>query len=85
VPGVQSIISRLMAQGRTLSPEQWGDGWLDLIGPMEVIQDTKNGLVEHARKGGALRHGNPTERADFSSRVAEMLQMIAATAEYQFA
>jgi hypothetical protein len=52
---------------------------------MEVIQDTKNGLVEHARKGGALRHGNPTERADFSSRVAEMLQMIAATAEYQFA
>ena len=85
LPGVQSIINRLVAQGRTLSPEQLVDGCLDLIGPMEVTQDTKNGLLEHARKGGTLRHGSQAERADFALRVAEMLQMIAATAEYQFA
>jgi hypothetical protein len=85
LPGVQSIINRLMAQAGTLSPEQLVDGCLDLIGPTEVTQDTKDGLLDHARKGGALRHGNPTERADFSRRVAEMLQMIVATAEYQFA
>ena len=85
LPGVQSIINRLMAQGRSLSPEQLVDGCLDLIGPTEVADDTKNGLLEHARKGGMLRHGSQAERADFARRVAEMLQMIAATAEYQFA
>jgi len=85
LPGVQSIINRLMAQGRTLSPEQLVEGCLDLIGPTEVTRDTEDGLLEHARKGGELRHGSPTERADFSRRVAEMLQMIVATAEYQFA
>ena len=85
LPGVQSIINRLMAQGRTLSPEQLVDGCLDVIGPVEVTEDTRNELLAQAQKGGALRHGTQGERTDFARRVAEMLQMIAATAEYQFA
>jgi len=85
LPGVQSIVSRLMARGRTLSPEQLVDGCLDLMGPVEVDQGTKNQLLEHARTGGALRHGTQAERAEFTRRTGEMLQMIAATAEYQFA
>ena len=85
LPGVQSIVNRLMAQGRTLSPEQLVDGCLDVIGPVEVTEDTRNELLAQAQKGGALRHGTQGERTDFARRVAEMLQMIAATAEYQFA
>jgi len=52
---------------------------------MEVTEDTRKELLEHAQKGGALGHGTQAERAEFARRVAEMLQMIAATAEYQFA
>jgi uncharacterized protein (DUF1800 family) len=85
LPGVQSIIKRLMARGRTLSPEQLVDGCLDLMGPVEVDKGTRNQLLEHALTGGALRHGTQTERAEFTQRTGEMLQMIAATAEYQFA
>ncbi|MEK7815082.1 MAG: hypothetical protein AAB291_04095, partial [Chloroflexota bacterium] len=85
LPGVQSIINRLMARGRTLSPEQLVDGCLDLMGPVEVDGSTKSQLLEHARMGGALRHSTQTERAAFTQKTGEMLQMIAATAEYQFA
>ena len=85
LPGVQSIIDRLMAQGRTLSPERLVDGCLDLMGPIDVTEDTKKELLEHARKGGALPHGTQGERAKFARRVGEMLQMIGATADYQFA
>jgi uncharacterized protein (DUF1800 family) len=85
LPGVQSIINRLMARGRTLSPEQLVDGCLDLMGPVEVDEGTRNQLLEHARTAGALRHSTQTERAEFTQKTGEMLQMIAATAEYQFA
>ncbi len=84
LPGGQAIINRLTASGPTLTPEQLVEGCLDLIGPVEVREGTKSGLLAYARKGGPLRHRTDAERADFDRRVAEMLQMIAATAEYQF-
>ena len=83
LPGVQSIISRLMTQGTTTG-EQLVDGCLDLMGPMDVPGDVKGELVSYAREGGPLRYSTEQERADFNRRVAEMMQMIGATAEYQF-
>ena len=52
LPGVQSMVSRIMAQGETLSPEQLVDSCLDLLGPLEITAVSKNGLLEGARKGG---------------------------------
>ena len=84
LPGVQSIIKRLMLRGSTLSPEQFVDGCLELLGPIDVKEDTRNELLDHARKGGMLRHGSTQgERDEFTRRVGRMLQVIAATAEYQ--
>jgi hypothetical protein len=84
LPGVQSIINRLMGRGATLSPEQFVDGCLDLIGSLEVTEDTRRELVAHAQMGGVLRHRTQAEQAEFTRRSGEMLQMIAATAEFQF-
>ena len=84
-PGVQAIIHRLTAQGESLSPEQLVDGCLDLAGPIEMHAGTRNELLAHARKGGRLRHRTEAERAEFARRVGEMLQLIAATTEYQLA
>ena len=84
LPGVSSMLQRLMANGKSLTPEQFVDGCLDLMGPMEVSGDNRQALLEHARKRGALRHGSQAEREQFAGRVAEMLQLIAATPEYQF-
>ena len=84
LPGVRSMIDRLMAQGDTISPEQLVDGCLDLVGPMTVAAETRTELVNHVVKGGDLRHGTESERAEFSQRSAEMFQMIATTSEFQF-
>ena len=84
LPGVKFIIDRLMAQGEALSPEGLIDGCLDLVGPLDVIDSTREELLAHARQGGELRHGTEAEQAEFTRRVGEMLQLIAAVAEFQF-
>ena len=84
LPGVQSLIGRLMSQGQVMSPESLVNGCLDLVGPLDVTEDTKRELMAHSRSGGELRHGTEAERAEFTRRSGEMLQMIAATSEFQF-
>jgi uncharacterized protein (DUF1800 family) len=84
LPGVQSLVNRLMSQGDTLTPDQLVEGCLDLTGPLEVTADTMNELKSHAQKGGNLSHSNEAERTEFTRRTGEMFQMIAATAEFQF-
>ena len=84
LPGVRSMIDRLMAQGESLSAEQLVDGCLDLLGPMTVADETHKELVNHAATSGELSHGSESERADFSHRASEMFQMIATTSEFQF-
>jgi uncharacterized protein (DUF1800 family) len=84
LPGVQSLVDRLMAVGDTLSPQQFVEGCLDLTGPLVVTEDTTNQLVAHASKEGDLKHGDDASRKDFTRRTGEMFQMIAATAEFQF-
>ena len=81
-PGVQSMISRLRAQG-DLSPEALVDGCLDLLGPLEVEPQTRQHLIEQAGERGILHWGIREKEA--AQRVAEMLQLIVATREYQFA
>jgi uncharacterized protein (DUF1800 family) len=84
-PGVQAMVRRLMAQGKALTPRQLVDGCLDLIGPLEVTAGTHKSLVAHATKGGVARCGTLQEQEQFARRVAEMLQLIVATREFQFA
>jgi hypothetical protein len=85
LPGVKSVVARLMSWNKVLSPEELVDGCLDLIGPLKLADSTRKQLISLAQKGGQLRHCTEAERADFSRRTSKMLQMIAATAEFQFA
>jgi len=80
MPGIRKMIDRLRAQG-TLSPEQFVDGCLDLIGPIEVGERTQEALVGFARKGGDLDLSDGKRETE--QRVGEMLQLIVATREYQ--
>ena len=81
--GVQKILGRLRAMGE-LSPEGFVDACLDLMGPMQVSDTTRHGLLEFARKGGNLKFGQNGDRAA-EQRVAELLQLIVATREFQLA
>ena len=55
LPGVESIINRLRAQGE-LSPEALVDGCLDLLGTLQVDTQTRQQLIHRAEEGGT-RHG----------------------------
>ena len=80
LPGVQDIIRRLKSQGSAVSAEQLVDGCLEMLGGYQVSADTRNQLMDHIQKGGPLLPG--TEQ--FAHRVAQALQLIVATKEYQF-
>ena len=78
-PGVRAIINRLQAQGE-LSPEQFVDNTLDLVGPLPVRDNTRATLVNHVSHQGPLTFGD-ADAAD--RRVTELLQLIVATREFQ--
>jgi hypothetical protein len=81
-PGVQRIIERLRGQGE-LSPEQFVDGCLDLLGPLTVNAKTRAALLRFVSRGGPLRFDPGNHAAD--ERVAELLSLIASTREFQMA
>jgi hypothetical protein len=80
-PGVHKIIARLRAMG-TLSPEAFVDACLDLLGPLEASETTRQALLDFARKGGELKFAAGEDQAS-DRRVAELLQLIVATREFQ--
>jgi uncharacterized protein (DUF1800 family) len=83
-PGIQSIISRLQAQGQ-LGPEGLVDGCLDLMGPLEVNAETRQELIAHVQNGGAVKWGNALEIGASTERVTELLQLIVSLRDYQYA
>ena len=76
-PGVQAIADRLGAEQRSqIDSEQLVDSCLDLLGPIEVSDETRATLVESSE---AYQHD------ELTLRVAETLRMIGSTREYQLA
>ena len=84
-PGVQAALRRIKAAGASLTPEQLVDACLDSVGLFETTEATRDSLVAHARQDGALEFGERGTADCAESRIAEMLQLIVATREYQLA
>ena len=85
-PGVRSIINRLASDNDgVLTPAELADGCVDLLGPIEVSDETRSVLVNYASRNGDLdlRDREPGDQAE--QRVGQMLRLIAATKEYQLA
>ena len=84
-PGIRAIIRRLEAKGDSLTPEEFVEGCLDLTGPLTVSDKTHLALQRYARSGGALCFSTNEERCQSETRIVQMLQLIVASREYQFA
>ena len=82
-PGVQRIIERLRAQGE-LSPEQFVDGCLDLLGPLDCERRRRARRWSNSPVRVAPLHFDDENHAA-EQRVAELLSLIAATREFQMA
>ena len=83
MPGVQSIIRRVKAQG-ALPPTDFVNSCLDLIGPLEVGERTRQELVAQAEQGGDVRWDTEESSNTSTRRVGDMLALIVASREYQF-
>ena len=83
-PGVRSMIRGVCSQAEgPISPEGLVDACLDQMGARTVSDDTRESLLAFASKRGDLEVAGrePDEKAQ--RRVAEMLQLVAATTEFQ--
>ena len=85
LPGVRLIVERMSAGTSVMSAEEFVDGCLDLIGPVEVGPESRAALIDHVRSDSELKRSTEDERVKFAGRVVEMLQLIVATPEYQYA
>ena len=84
-PGVKSIIENLGSR-ETMSADEMVDGCLELLGAIQLEEGTRQQIVTHVESGGEVRRGSTEdETAAFGRRVTEVLQLIAAAREYQFA
>src|ERR671918_1207033 len=81
-PGVRLIIDRLRAAS-PLAPEGFVELCAELMGPLALSKDTREALLHYARLGGDLRFGTEEDDRNAAKRVAEMLQLIVASREYQ--
>ncbi len=84
LPGIRAIVDGLRARG-TLSPAAFVDGCLELLGPLEVSEQTRRELLAQAEEDGDLRWGTEQECSASAQRVGVMLALIGASREYQFA
>ncbi len=84
-PGIAEIIEQLKAEGEPLAPEAFVEKCLDLAGPMTVSDTTQASLAEFAESGGDLNLADDDALEESTARVVQMLQLIVASREYQFA
>jgi hypothetical protein len=84
LPGVRAIIDRLKSKG-TLLPEQLVTECLDLLGPIEVRPETRKELTDQAKQWGQLSWDSEPNTQTAAKRATEMMQLIVATREFQFA
>lgn len=80
LPGVQTIIEQIKQDGVT-TPEELLAASLEHMGYLEVGEETRDQLMEHAKNGGNMDWSN---EAAAGTRVGEMLALVGATTEYQF-
>ncbi len=80
LPGVKDIIDRLSSEGIN-QPGAMIDRCLDMLGAYSLPDETRGYLVEHIGKTGELQPGTDA----YGGQIAQTLQLIVATQEYQFA
>ena len=81
-PGIRYILDCLKQSNEdSLTPEQLLDSCLDLVGPIEVSDQTRKVLIQHVANDGDIDLSN--EKND--KRVGELLSLIGASPEFQMA
>ncbi len=79
--GIRAVIDRVAdrAGGRPMSAGDVVDACLDILGPLPVLETTREGLIAYASKWGDMSF--PSEETD--KNIVTLIQLIVTTQEYQ--
>ena len=85
--GIRAIIERVesMSGGQPMPVERVVDAVLDILGPLPVLDSTRQGLVEYASKWGDFDFSDPESAADAEENIVTLIQLVVTTQEYQLA
>ena len=64
------------------TPDELLNGCLESMGYLVLSEETRNELTNHANEGGNM---DWSDEAAAATRIAEMMALISATTEFQFA
>ncbi len=82
-PGIRAIIDRIQesANGGAMAAEELVDACLQTVGPLEVLESTRDGLIEYANQlsGGDIRFDD----SNTEQTILALLQLVVTTQEYQ--
>ena len=80
LPGVKGIIDQIKGDGVS-TPEELLEASLEHMGFLELGEETRQQLMDHAKTEGNL---DWSDEAAAGTRIGEMLALLGATTEYQF-
>ena len=79
-PGIRAMIQRLGREDGPITAETLVDGCLEMLGGYNLMPETRELLEDHARQAADM----DSNSAEFGKLVAQLLQLIVSTQEYQF-
>ena len=84
-PGVRDIIRRLRENGAAYSAGELVDACISLCGALEVSDATRRELTAYVASQGELSFDSQIQDGCIEQRIADLLQLIVSTREYQMA
>jgi len=84
-PGIKQFISEVSDGRDSLSQNELMDGCIDLLGSINMDDDTKQALFRDAGWEGYLRFDTNANREASAAQISRMLQLLVSTIDYQFA
>ena len=86
LPGVKRIVELVAASnGSAMTADEVVNRCLDVIGPIEVSEDTREVLTSHVGRLGDVDLKNREAGGDADKRIADLLGVIGSTREFQMA
>jgi hypothetical protein len=84
--GVRDIIDRikmLSPDGQFITSDDLVDRCLDVLGPLDVLETTRNGLKKYASKYSELSWADSYCSSNFDKSAIAIIQLIVSSQEYQ--
>jgi hypothetical protein len=83
--GIRDIIDRVKLRNSTgvMTPAELVRNCLDVLGPLDVLDSTLNGLTNYAGKFDDLNWDTEASAAKFDEAAVAVIQLVVSSQEYQ--